>query len=229
MFNILIISNKLKFIKRLTNNVFNHLKFVKILGIISSFNELDSIFSIESLNTIILPDSVYKKIVDKKITNICNSFIIISDLKPHIPTEKPNITYISESMSDTKLFSIIEVFIKDKSEEYLKEFISKILIDLKFNLSLIGTKFLIEAIYYSFINRDLYLMENLENNVYPFIAEKYMTDTKSVKWSIIRSINYMFLSYNTNSAKYLSDYFYIDYLKKPTPKIVITTLVDKLY
>lgn len=205
MLNILIISNKLKFIKRLTNSVLNNFDFVKIIGIIGNFNELVS-FELEKTPDFIFSDS---NILNKKVNY--------------------DVVYISESMSDEEILYQIEPFLKSKNESYLREAIVKILIDLKFNLSLVGSKFLIESILYSFINKYSDLIDNLEGIVYPFVAKKYKIDVSNVKWSIIRAINYMFLEHNTTSVKYLSDYFHIDYLKKPTPKIVITTIVNKLY
>ena len=73
-----------------------------------------------------------------------------------------------------------------------------------------------------------YVYDNLERKVYTHIAEKYNSNVHNVKWSIVRSINNMYLGNTTSSMKKINSYFNLDHLEKPTAKLIISTIVNKI-
>lgn len=228
MFNLLIVSNNFKNVKRISNNLINKLDFIRLIGIVSNIDELVTFILKDKPDIILLSNSIYSKLIKLDILKYKPMFIILSNLQNCDYKKFSNRLYISNSICDNKFQTITESFIINKDSETLKKSISDILIDVKFNFSLYGSKYLLDAIIYSYTNKDLYVFENLESNVYPYIAKKHHTTVSNVKWSIVRSINSMYFSHTTYSMKKISKYFNLDLLKKPTSKIIICTIVSNL-
>ena len=100
----------------------------------------------------------------------------------------------------------------------------RILEKFNFNFKLIGTKYLLEAIVYSYFTRETYLFENLEKQIYPYVSQKYNVNPLTIKWAIIRSINTMKTKSNPVCLQSLS----IDDSEKITSKFIISEIVNKL-
>ena len=103
----------------------------------------------------------------------------------------------------------------------------KILLELKnigFNLNLIGTTYIKEAI--SIINYS-YDQENvsLDSKIYPKISKKYFKSEHNIKNSISYAINEL---YNMNNSKTIQKYFYLQDNSHATPTIVIYSILHKI-
>lgn len=95
---------------------------------------------------------------------------------------------------------------------------------LGYNFKLKGTQYLLDSIVYIYTKKNMNLLENLEKNVYRYISEKNNKSLLNVKTSIIKSTNYV---YEYQDKNVLDDYFSIDI--KITPKLVISTILEKLF
>jgi len=224
MFNILIASNNLEFIKSASHEV-SRIGFTRICGIVSTFEELKEFLLKNRPNLVILPDLFYTKL-DKVRNNV--SFIVFSDNIKMQCKKEGNVIYLSSSVPIKISYPAINSFICKKNSKYLMYLISNLLIRFNFDFSLVGTRYLLDSIFYCFVNRNSSVLDNLENNVYTYIAKKHNTSASNVKSSIIRVINMVCLDSDTTSFKEISSYFQTDSLRRLTPKIVICVIVNKL-
>ncbi len=120
----------------------------------------------------------------------------------------------------------IDDLIKIKNIEEYERRTYEELINLKYNTKYKGTKYIIESVIYIMENiNNSMLLENLEKNVYPIIACKHQKSTQNIKGNIVKATNNMYMDCNLN---YLLNYFNYTMDTKPTPKVVISTIVNKL-
>lgn len=151
----------------------------------------------ESLDKIIKKD--YEKYVFKCIKKINKKYLIYS-LKI--------LSYIKEN---------------NYNEIILETKIKKILSKLGFNLTHIGTKYLIDAIKYLHIN-------NIEkaklNDIYHYLSKKYKKSENTVKGNIRKATEYMYKHYNQSI---ITDFFnYLELVELPTPSEIIFTILEKI-
>lgn len=151
----------------------------------------------ESLDKIIKKD--YEKYVFKCIKKINKKYLIYS-LKI--------LSYIKEN---------------NYNEIILETKIKKILSKLGFNLTHIGTKYLIDAIKYLRIN-------NIEkaklNDIYHYLSKKHNKSENTVKGNIRKATEYMYKHYNQNV---IIDFFnYLELVELPTPSEIIFTILEKI-
>lgn len=97
------------------------------------------------------------------------------------------------------------------------------LLSLGYNFKLKGTQYLLETIVYISTKKDINLLENLEKNVYQHIAIRNRKKVLNIKTSIIKATNYVC---NYQDEDVLYRYFSIKI--KMTPKLVISTILNKL-
>ena len=62
-------------------------------------------------------------------------------------------------------------FLAKISEVDIRKYFRTLLKNYEFNFNLNGTTYLLESIVYSYMNKDKYVSENLEKNVFPKIAK----------------------------------------------------------
>lgn len=226
MLEIIIISNNFNFVTNIINNILINSN-IKIIGIFEN---------VEKAKKFILkysPDLIFLSISD---FNDLNQLLETYSYKPdiilftnsknnHISS---NILYLSiHSNYDTMKKNIIS-FINDKNTYKITSKVQSIILGFNFDISLIGTKYLIDSIVYSYINKKDYVCENLEKKVYSQIAKKYNSTAYNVKWSIVRSINNMYYNNTTSSIKRVTSYFNLKPLDKPTAKLIISTIVNNI-
>ena len=94
---------------------------------------------------------------------------------------------------------------------------------LNYNISIKGTKYLIDTIKCVYDNRDY--LDNLEKFVYPKVAQKYNEKLYNIKCRIGKAT--MIMYYNCEIEK-LKSYFNFDVDIKPKIKTVIETIVRKI-
>lgn len=110
----------------------------------------------------------------------------------------------------------------------MKKNMKKILDELIFvgySMKHIGTIMLAESISIVQHSKNLDIINDLENNVYSQIAEKYNTNIQVVKGNIVNATNYM---YNETDVNKVKEYFTFYEDTKPTPKLVINTVLRKI-
>ena len=106
-------------------------------------------------------------------------------------------------------------------EKETKEFILKELSKFNFKRYTKGFRYLNEAIYVCI--KDNAAMDNLQKNVFPYIAKKYNESSLlKVKWCIEQAIKTM---YNNTKQSIICEYFNIEESLKPSLKFIIYTIV----
>lgn len=153
--------------------------------------------------------------------------LLNTKLKNHININincKIIITYdnIEDNELITQIISIIEKH-NNNATISLSQKVKKELQYLGFNFKLVGTNYLLEAIMYIYTENNMDLLDNLEQNVYKYLANKNNKTLSNIKTTIIKATNYLEKYQDRNLLK---QYFGIDI--KATPKLVITTILNKL-
>ncbi len=218
MYNTVIFSNNLEFVKKY-NNIFSiYLNDINIVGIASNKEELIYLDQKRFIDLVILNCKDFLNEDIKSFLNSIKKVIVVCKGNINFRSNE-NITFISEKHAITNNINKLQVFLNHPIESKTKVKIRKILESLNFNFKLKGTNYLLEAILYSYINKNDYLYENLEKNIYSHLSEKHNVSISVIKHSIIRSIN------NTNSNKLKS---FLNNLDKITSKAVITEIVNSI-
>ena len=121
--------------------------------------------------------------------------------------------------------NINELCMLKNTEEYKKRAYEE-LVNLKYNVKHNGTKYIMESIAFIINNKNYnILLENLEKNVYPIIANWHKKTPGNIKSNIVKATNNM---YNDCNMEYLLKYFQYNDDIKPTPKVVISTIINKV-
>lgn len=113
---------------------------------------------------------------------------------------------------------INEIVVKNKIKQELKK--------IAYNFSYKGTSYLVETIYILYRSFHKKPEEcNLEDEIYPLVAEKYNTSANNVKCNIRNATDKMFYDCD---EEVLKSYFGMYLMLKPGPKLVIRTVLKKL-
>lgn len=222
MLKLVIVTSDLLSSKELINQCIGKISSLQIIAIFTSTSELEN-FRKKNKFDFILFDNF------ECLENLKDTYDIISINNFKTLVKKYN-NKISLSTDNTfeNMKKYIEKFTQKMTIEIIRQKSTDILLSLGFSLKHIGTKYLIDAICYSYMNNCDNSFENLAKDIYPYIAKINKTQINNVKWSIARSINLMYLNHTTKTILVLEDYFYLDHLEKPTPKSVIGIIRNKL-
>lgn len=136
-----------------------------------------------------------------------------------------SILFKTLSMEDIKnrIMQLVEYKEDIRKTEDINNKILNELLFLNYNISLKGTKYLIDTIKYVYDNRDS--LDNLEKFVYPKVSQKYNEKLCNIKCRIGKAT--MLMYYNCEIEK-LKKYFNLDFDIKPKIKTVIDTIVRKI-
>lgn len=241
MLNMLIANNDIDYVKNLINFVIGKHSYIKITDIASnSFEILDMVnkndnidlilldLNISELNPIEILDAIYK-------ANSRNvpSVLVLSDesqLSAEILNHPIVMDYINKSDD------MINIYYKLMNFEYIKKYcdideniIKKITSELSYigyNPAHLGTQYIKECIIEIYKTKNFELIYNLENQLYKKIAFAHNKSSQNIKANIIKATNYMYLE---SDMSLLKEYFcFCDERKKPTPKMVISTILNRL-
>lgn len=224
MCNFIIYNNNLSLIKKYSNIIFSNFSNIHLSGIASNKKELESFLKTQKINIIIISyaDSQKSSILPL-INNIENKIVICDDEKNVLKSSKHTLYLSSHSTLESTLKKL-KLFTPKVDEEFIRKRVRKILEKFNFDFKLIGTKYLLEAIVYSYFTRETYLFENLEKQIYPYVSQKYNVSPLNIKWAIIRSINNMKLKLDTSHLQTIS----LDSSEKITSKVIISEIVNRL-
>ncbi len=223
MYKVIIFNNNLETIKKICNVIFNNFSNMILSGIASNKGELSYVYENSKANIIIISqkDSQNKHI--QKILDEIKYKIILCD-KSELQKNSKYSLYIPYDAEPNFIINKVENFISNVNERAIYKKAHHILEMLNFDFKLAGTKYLLESIVYSYLNKDNYLFENLEKKIFPYVAQKYSTSTQNIKWSIIRSVNNM--NSNVNTLKLRKQYS--DFPEKITCKMLIFEIVNRI-
>ncbi|MBR3613582.1 MAG: hypothetical protein IKL55_00150 [Clostridia bacterium] len=224
MSNFFIYSNSLYIVKKYGNMLFNNFPTLHFLGIASTKKELEDALVSKKVDLIILSYEHYQNASISQLINSVNDKIIIYNNNENFLKSSTHTLYLSSNTNIENTQKKLKIFTQKLDEELIRKKVKKLLSKLNFDFKLIGTKYLLEAIVYSYLTRELYLFENLEKQIYPYVSKKYNVNPYNVKWAIIRSINNMKLK----ATEYELQYFSLESSEKITSKFIISEIVNRL-
>lgn len=238
MLNILIADDNIYYAKMLMDQIYSTNDNVRVCNITIDGEETLKILSENSNIDIFLLDlkmpkytgiEILKKLNNK--TNYEKSCIAISgekDLLAKVLDNKLVYAYIFKGFDMEKIMENINDLItyknNIKTELLIEENLKKELEFLRFNNIYIGTKYLKEAILY-ILEKKNGDFDNLKRDVFSKIALEYNKSVHNIKCNINTSITEMY--YDCESDK-IEKYFNISKERKPTTKLVISTIVNKI-
>lgn len=219
----IIFNNDFKVIKKICNNLFCNYSNIKLSGIASTEKELSYLLKKTHFNVIIVP---YEYYTDKSIANLVDQVeykIFLCNNTSPFKNSKYNL-YIPIDIKEENIAKSMNSFICNSNKRLIQKKVNSLLEILKFDFKLTGTKYLLESIVYSYLNKDNYLFENLEKQVFPYVSKQFSVTPANVKWSIIRSINNMNIRLNKSDLKKTHK----DFPDKLTCKLLITEIVNHI-
>lgn len=225
MYKLLVVTENFVNTKEFINNVVGKVSSLQIVGIATNLEEFKNHFMKNVYFDFILFHKCtfdeYEEIIEKVSGIIC-----VNKFKTLVKRYEKRIS-ISTKNSDSIIQTQMEKFAKKITLNNIRQQAVDILLELGFNFKHIGSKYLVDAICYSYSRFDD-AFENLEKEIYPYIARVNKTHVENVKWSLSRTINLMYQNHTTKSVIKLEEYFYLDRFEKPTPKLVIGTITNNL-
>lgn len=223
MCNFIIFIESLDLIKKFGNVIFKDFQNLNLVGIVSNRKELEHLLKIYSIDLIVLSNSKYQSNSLQKLIEDIENKIVLCNSKV-LPRNKKHTLFLSLTESYASISKKLQKFNSRIFDKNIRKRVHSILEDFKFDSKIIGTIYLLEAIVYSYLTLDKYHLENLERKIYPFVSQKYHTNVKNVKWSIIRAINIAKSHLTSEDLKRN----HIDFPEKLTSKTLISEIVNRL-
>lgn len=227
MVKVLIMSKQVNVCKEILNKILSQIDGLRIVGIVTKLSEANSIMKEIEPNLIISTELNIIKLLKSNFLTYSPSIVVLSKNTQKY-TDYDKLLFLSFDLSYSEMSSRIFNFIKDDIISNFKEKTIDTLIKLKFDFNLSGTIYILESVLYIHTYKGSYSFEKMNRDIYPYIAKIYGTNSNRVKWSISRSINYMYNKHSKESYKIVEDYFGTPYPIKPTPKLVISLIASKI-
>ena len=227
MFKLIILNNNLESIKNLCNCILNEVPDVQISGFTTNIEEFHQLFKKVKPNIIMMDytDYINSKYCQK--SEFKHLKIIFCDFNLSSRNTSKQLFILKKTKPNEMLHSICK-FVSKENRKLLRKKIIKMLEPFRFDFKLIGTTYIVESILYCYENQSDYVFENLEKNVYPFVAIECKTNVESIKWATIRATNSMNAHLSLAEKKILFGNFNLDISEKATAKQLISTIVTKL-
>lgn len=237
MINLLVIENNTMQCKNIVNYISQFCFDIKVYSMVYTDEEAIEIIKTQIPDIILLdldlPDlsgfNILNYIAENKIDKYSNSIIIFSSklLSPsQLQSNKYLNCYFKKPVELKKIVLRLNEIATIKQSSSDKALIkSKIIHELEllnYNFSYHGSKYLVDAIYELYINKDKF-HDNLSKDIYPIIARKHHKKANTIKCDIAHATKMMFYDCEENT---LSCYFNL--AEKPTVKQVMFTVLNKL-
>lgn len=239
MVNLLIVDDNIYYTKSLVNYLLTKEPAVRLIGIATSGKETIKILSHNRVDLLILDLKMpgcngldILNQIDKLLLNHIPKIMVItgeSDLlqkaikNPYVSNyalKADDIVTTYQKISTLILEARIEKTNSQSREKILKE-----LTYLGFNLKHIGTQYLLEAILMIYNSNTKEGLENLEKYVYSALGSAHHKTPSNIKSNINKSIEYMFCE---SDFSILKNYFLLSSEIKPTAKLIISTVLEKI-
>lgn len=223
MYKLLIVTPNLTLSKELINTALGEIPNIQLVGISTCEKDFEYFKNRKNFDFILFHECEFDyHTIEDEVTGI----ICIGEFK--LPVKRYEKRISISNKSNTKfIIKQITNFSKKITLNTIRQKAIEILLDLGFNFKHIGTKYLADAICYCYSHGDCEF-ENLERDIFPYIAKTNNTQVENVKWSLTRTTNLMYLNHTTKSILKLEKYFYLERFEKPTPKQIIGTITNNL-
>ena len=236
MVNILIATNDIKLIKKLINEVLAQNQNIRLYKISTNESETIKILNNSNINITFLDAKIIKSSINEMLGRIRqdkkekykNSIVIISNNLKVIKQINKNemiIDYIMEKSSKEDMAYKINKIISKKDIEVKRKEIIKELEYIRYNLDYKGTNYLIDTILQVYINEKLMIVDNLQNDVYPIIANIHRKSINTIRCNIRHATECMYCECD---MKKLKEYFGLMEDEKPTTREVVYTVLSKI-
>lgn len=124
-----------------------------------------------------------------------------------------------------ELYNLIQIQKEEKYRNGLRNSIIQELQKINYNVAYNGTMYICDTIN-TIIKNDKIHKYKLKRDIIPILTEKYNTTYSNIKMNIMNSTENMFFECK---QEILNKYFGYTVIEKPSLKIVIDTVIDKLY
>lgn len=223
MYKTVIFSNDFQIVKKSCNVLLNNSNNMQLLGVAGNYDELLELSNNSKIDIIIISDSnIHNTKLQYILKNIEIKIIFCKNTQKYRNSKYQ--LYLPIDDNSSHLISQFKNFISKTDSRNIRKKVFDILKNLSFDFKLLGTNYLVDAIIYSYMNKNDYRFENLEKHIYPYVAKLYKASNKNVKFSIIRYVNNMNAHTTPNSSKKC----YINLDDKATPKLLISEIVNHL-
>ncbi len=233
MINLLILSNSLETVQKITNKIVSHLESVRIVGIVNTISDMKDIIMEHEPDLIITTNNRIFNLLKEHFVFFYPGVILISKVVPEVEDEKEGLKYDNALIIDyhTNFKNILEqteLFIKDNLTISKKSKAIKTLSYIGFDFKWSGTNYLLDCILYVNSYKGSCSYDTLYYDVYPIIAKMNNTTTNVVKWGIERAIKYVYSTNGSDTYERIFKYTGVEYPNKITAKFIITFISNKL-
>lgn len=240
MYNLAIVDDNIIYVKNLANKILSSIHGVRLVKIATDGNEAYEYLMNGEIDILILDLNLPKISGIQLLESIygnCNKnipkIIIISEDASMLQYKGLSKFNVSDCLNKAvgfdfivkKIINIINEIEENNKKTILDSMVTEELLKIGYNFKHNGTKYLKEAIIFLSNEQNEDLIENLEKNVYSHIARIHRKSIGNIKNNIVKATNNMYFECN---EKFLLQYFSYEYDTKPTPKIVIYTVLNKI-
>ena len=223
MYKVVIFSNNFYMVNKSCKIFFNNFNNLQLVGLVSTYSELLELYNNSKIDMIIISESDMNDLnIQNLLKNIQNKIIFFESSQVH--KNSKYILYLCINDDSTLLYNQFKNFILKTDNRSIRKKVLDILENLNFDFKLIGTNYLLDAIIYSYKNKHDYRFENLEKQIYPYVAKLHHASNQNVKFSIVRSVNNMSAHINSSNSKNRC----INFCENVTPKLVISEIVNHI-
>lgn len=228
MIKIMILCNNLNTIQKLTNKVVSSIENLRIVGLVTTLDECKPIINEYEPDLILTTNANIFEFIKEKFVMYSPSIIIISNLENAKKFYYKNLLIIDYRHDFKTISKEINDFIKKNLSITKREKAIKILTNIGFDFKLSGTNYLLDSILYANSYKGSYSFESVYHDVYSYVANLNNTNCNIIKWSIARSINYLYAKGDKLTFERIEKYFGIEFPEKLTPKFLINYISNKL-
>lgn len=239
MLNLLVAEDDMYYAKSLINYIINMNKDIRLINLSTDGKETIENIYCNSIDLIILDLKMPRMSgLDvlremKKLDLSPKPDIIVisgeSELIKEIRNNELVATFINKSVGLEEINRKVAEVVKQKkisiNRQNIRKIIKQELLSLGFNVKHVGTTYIAETIELAYEINNKQYCENLERYLYNKIAKMHSKSIQNIKTNISKATNCMYLHCNRD---FLMKYFSFSYDYKPTPKMVINTILSKL-
>lgn len=240
VYNMLVVDDNAFFVKNLINILCNRMENIRLYSIATSGHEAMELLKDKKVDIVLLdlkmPDfsgiEVLDNLSEEQKKHYEDSIILVSGELELIVKARDNKTvhgYVNKGSNIEDLIQKIMEIVDEKNKELDEKNIMQNIIEevqyIGYNLSYKGTIYLVETIYYMIINTDKNYDSNLKKSIYPILAKKYNKSISNIKCNISNATDMMYCECERNR---LNQYFKFYTDSKPKPKVVMSTIVNKI-